>query len=624
LLARSDEFRGRLWTYLTDIPQHVADLDDEVLADLDAIAQGSRVVLCQTEELRSYLESVVPAAVGRTELLPPVVPLPIERRTRIPVADRAIRLAYAGKFAPLWMTLEMTRLPARLAERGIRAELIMVGDKVHEDRSDPMFRDRMRAALERTPGVVWRGMMSREDAMNVVGTADFGLSWRADALSATLELSTKVLEYGVLDLPAIVNRTPMHERLLGVDYPLFASSEDDVVQAVVDAVADPSIRSRAAARVRAAAAEHTTDRGTARLTEIFARVFPPPLRPRVIGRSLRVGVASHDLKFFTAILRHLRSLPDVDVRIDHWTGVSSHDLVASQAMLDWADVIICEWCGPNAVWYSQRKRPGQRLIVRLHRFELDRPWPAQVNIDLVDRVVCVSRSYAALARQVTGWPSSKIALIPNWVDDVALDRPKLEGAQFHLGFIGMAPLRKRLDRALDVLESLRAADPRYRLFVKTKLTWDYPSIWRRPEERQHVDLIMRRTQTSQLLRGSVVFDDFGPDVGSWLRRIGFILSTSDDESFHLAPAEGMASGAVPAILDWPGAESIYGSRWIHLSTDAMARSIAAIVEQGRWEAERGLARSWVRDAFGVAKVCDAWGRLVDDPKADVDVDVVIA
>src|SRR4029453_1036221 len=84
------------------------------------------------------------------------------------------------------------------------------------------------------------------------------------------------------------------------------------------------------------------------------------------------------------------------------------------------------------------------------------------------------------------------------------------------------------------------------------------------------------------LRGAVVFDPFGPDIGSFLRRVGYVLSTSDDESFHLSPAEGMASGAVPAIINWPGSETIYSSRWIHPSVEDMAESIWTATASGEW------------------------------------------
>ena len=620
-LARTPQLAGRLWTYVTDLPQSVVDLDPEALADLDTIAGASRVVLCQTEELRSYLESIMPSSVGRTVLLPPVVPaLDSPTASDDPTVpdrpsgppDGTLRLVYTGKFAPLWKTLEMTRLPGRLATVGVRAELVAIGDKIHADASDPSYHHRMHAALETTPGVVWHGGQSRAESMRLAAACDIGLGWRDPTLDASLELSTKILEYGVLGLPVVLDRTPMHERLLGRDYPLYASSEDDVVDAIVHAVAEPAIRVEAAERVRLVASDHTFERGQVRLQGILDRAFPPPLGAGAAGRPLRIGVASHDLKFFTAILGNLEARPDVEVRVDLWRSVHAQDEKASRSLVDWADVIICEWCGPNAVWYSHHKRADQRLIVRLHRVELDRRGPAEVAIDAVDRVVCVSPSYAGLTRSITGWPDSKIVVIPNWVDDESLDRPKLDGARFHLGFIGMAPSRKRLDRAIDVLEALREDDPRFVLFVKTKPTWDYPWLWRRPEERDHVDRIMRRLQGSDLLRDAVVFDDFGPDVASWLRRIGFVLSTSDDESFHLAPAEGMASGAVPAILDWPGAETIYDARWIHRSTDAIARHIASLVDGGRWDEERAVARQQAHAGFGLAGVCASWDRLIRD------------
>jgi glycosyltransferase involved in cell wall biosynthesis len=297
--------------------------------------------------------------------------------------------------------------------------------------------------------------------------------------------------------------------------------------------------------------------------------------------------------------------------------LSVNDPAQSQALLDWADVIIAEWCGPVAVWYSQRKRPGQRLIVRLHRFELHGPWIKDVEIGNVDQLVCVSPFYAQLTASTTGWPTEKIVVLPNWVDVDQLDRRKLDGARFHLGMIGIAPMRKRLDLGLDVLEAVRRQDDRFRLFAKSKLPWDYWWIWRRPAEQEHYDEVFRRIQTSPHLRGAVVFDDFGGDVATWLRRIGWVLSTSDDESFHLAPAEGMASGAVPALLPWPGADTIYHPRWIDDGVDAMAERILTTVHDGRWEEEGRLAREHLVESFPLDDVCAAWARLlVEDASPD--------
>ena len=76
--------------------------------------------------------------------------------------------------------------------------------------------------------MIWHGGQPRAEAMRIAAEGDIGLSWRHPELDASLELSTKVLEFGQLGLPVILNRTPMHEALLGADYPLFAASLDDV------------------------------------------------------------------------------------------------------------------------------------------------------------------------------------------------------------------------------------------------------------------------------------------------------------------------------------------------------------------------------------------------------------
>ncbi|MBW8484634.1 glycosyltransferase [Actinomadura sp. PM05-2] len=601
---------GRLWTYLTDVPQHPAEFTGAAFGELRRIADASRMLLCQTEELRCFMESAVPATAGKSVLFPPVVALPegLEPRAEGAPAGRALKLVYTGKFAPRWNTYEMTRLPARLT---VDAEVHMIGDKVHVDPGDPGYAPRMQAALESAPGVVWHGGHPRAEAMRLTAACDVGLSWRHPSLDSSLELSTKLLECGLLNVPVVLNRTPMHERLFGADYPLFVATEDDVADALDRVAKDPELYALAAARCRAAAEDYTLDASSARLAGYLADAFPAADEKVLAaggGRKLRVGIAGHDLKFFTRLLDYLNSRPDMEVRVDHWSALRVHDPAKGEELLDWADVILCEWCGPNALWYAERKRPGQRLLVRLHRFELYADWPRKLAIDNVDKVICVSPHYRDLTLAKTGWPSDKVVVIPNWVDDKQLDRPKLEGAEHHLGFIGLAPSRKRFDLALDVLEELRRDDPRFTLFVKSKLPWDYWWIWQKPEERAHFEEAFRRVRRSPLLSGGVVFDDYGRDVAAWLRRIGFVLSTSDDESFHLAPAEGMAAGAVPALLNWPGADTIYDTRWIHRSTTEMAQSIADTVRLGRWDADRRDGRAQVRAAYGLDEVC---AQLVD-------------
>jgi glycosyltransferase involved in cell wall biosynthesis len=613
-VAKGGAFDGRLWAYLTDVPQSVPGLSTEAAAELTAIARAARYLLCQTEELRCFLEGSIAEACGKCVLLPPILADVAPSRFAVPrtaeAAGAPLRLVYTGKFAPRWNTLEMTRLPELLAARGTAAELHMVGDKIHNDPGG--YRERMRAALDAT-GVTWHGGQSREDAMRLAASCDIGLSWRHPELDASLELSTKVLEFGALGLPVILNRTPAHEVLLGADYPLFAATLDDVVAVAAAAAADAYLFRRAAERTAAAAQRYTMDRAAQRLRRYLAGAVPgrrgtgsdgdPAARRRVV-------VAGHDLKFFRPLLAHLRLQPDLEVRVDQWAALGKHDAAASRELAAWADVVICEWCGPNAVWYSKHKRRGTRLLVRLHRFELNSPYPAQVKISAVDQVICVSNHYARLCRERTGWPEAKVVTVPNALDIAQLDRPKLDGARFHLGMVGVVPSRKRIDLALDVLAELRRDDDRYLLFVKSAMPWEHWWVWQHQAERDHFNAALRRAQRSELLRGAVVFDDAGPDVAAWLRRVGYVLSTSDDESFHVAPAEGMASRAVPVVRHWPGAETIYDTRWIHRGPAEMAAAIASLGDEPAWREAGEAAHRQAAARFALPDVCDKWYRLL--------------
>jgi hypothetical protein len=118
-------------------------------------------------------------------------------------------------------------------------------------------------ALESTPGLVWHGGHPRAEAMRVTSGCDIGLSWRHPDLDASLELSTKVLEMGGLGVPVVLNRTPMHENLLGADYPLFANTEQEVVDVLVDA-ADPATYARARDRCLEAARGFTLEAAAVR------------------------------------------------------------------------------------------------------------------------------------------------------------------------------------------------------------------------------------------------------------------------------------------------------------------------------------------------------------------------
>ncbi len=601
--SRRDAFHGRLWVY------HLSESRPGSEADhLRQIAKVSERILCQTEPIRALAEAAAPEHAGKMTLLPPMIPSPAPSDP-VPRAEREgpLKLFYAGKFAPEYHFMEMVETFKRLRRRHPEAELHLVGDKVHNPAHDPSFKPAAEAALVETENLVWHGGVSRERVAELLREADVAMSVRHPMMSRSKEMSTKVLEYGAAGCAVVLNRTPLYEQLLGADYPLFASGPDGTLAALSLVQEDPATREEAAARCRLAAAAFTFERVAADLEPFLGnRAVTVPSsggkgRPRML-------IAGHDFKFLSGIPDRARAL-GAEIREDHWSSLDRHSPEASEELLQWADVVLCEWCLGNAVWYSQRVGTEQRLVIRFHRVERTTDFPASVDIDRVDCVVFVGPHLRDEAMERYSWPEEKLRLVPNAVDLRALRRQKLPGSEFNLGMVGYVPAIKRLDRALDILELLRAREPRFRLIVKGKPPWAFPWMRQREEERRMYQEAYRRIDSAPLLRDAVTFEEFSPNVPAFLRKVGIIVSTSDYEGHQVALAEGMASGCLPMVIDRPGAREQYGDRWVHASPEEAAESILGLVDDGELEAEQRRAAQFA-ERWSLEEIMPQWDEVL--------------
>ncbi|GHD11676.1 glycosyltransferase [Zhihengliuella salsuginis] len=292
--------------------------------------------------------------------------------------------------------------------------------------------------------------------------------------------------------------------------------------------------------------------------------------------SQTILVAGHDLKFAGSLIGRLRGRGH-RLLFDEWEDHGKHDPEVSHRLLEQADIVFCEWSLGNAEWYARNCRDGQRLVARFHSQELFTPYPERTQLGRIDQTVFVGGLVEQMATSRYRYARGTTVVVPNAVDSSYFGSDKADGARFNLGLVGIVPMQKHLDRALDVLAELRRHDDRYQLFVKGRTPEDYPWMLKREREMAYYDAQQSRIQNDPLLRGAVHFDGHGDDMPEWYRKIGIVLSVSDFESFHLTLADGGASGALPVSLAWPGAEQIYPEHWLHLTTDDMAATIAAVV-----------------------------------------------
>jgi glycosyltransferase involved in cell wall biosynthesis len=330
----------------------------------------------------------------------------------------------------------------------------------------------------------------------------------------------------------------------------------------------------------------------------------PGPRARVTRSGRRLLVAGHDLKFIAGVVPELERA-GWTVGHDVWANHTDHDSARSKELLSEADVVLCEWGLGNAVWYSQHLGRHQAMVTRVHMQELRRPFLSRIAQGPGRRFVFVNEVVRRAAITGHGIRDESSVVIPNFVDVEALNRTKSPGASKRIGFVGAVPRMKRLDVALDVLELVRSRDEEFTLAVRGKMPSDYPWMKNRSDELAFYGRQFARIdELNADAPGTVRLDGYGDDMAAWYREVGHVISVSDFESFHLTIADGAASGAVPHVLYWPGAELTYPRSWSHRTVEELAEAILATPP------ERGVLQAPVRD-FSVERVAGDLLRELD-------------
>lgn len=620
-LSKSSHIAPLLWSYVTDVPFPIDKINENALRNLRAVASRVHHMFAQTEGTRSYLEGICPEAAGKVHLMHPMIPdetfdvLPAKTDPLLnPDGSfaRPLRLIYSGKFDREWKTLELLDIPLELERIGIPVELTVVGGKFGASRIQPRWARLMKSRLEEasldpTIPVKWVGAVPREESIKLIKQADLGIGWRTRLLDSSLEISTKALEYSASGVPSLNNINRDNVQFFGADYPLFVdcnATAYDAARVIANAI---PVLAELQPKVKNAATNYSMTAAENRLRNYFnrARVFE-----EAAGSKTRLLVVSHDLKFFGECLEHFRNHPGIDLKLDMLPDLHKQNIKQSKRLLKWADVVLVEFAGPALVWYSRNIGPKQRLYSRAHGFEIRRGrWFRNIDFDKVDSLILVSQRYREMTQlKYLEFDDANTTVIPNMVDAEDFRRPKVDNAQYVLGLAGIVPFLKRPDRAISLLKTLVSRDERYVLRIRGRAPWEYPWYWNNPVE--HAAYIeFYRSIVEAGLQDHVVFDGFGPDMASWLRNIGFVLSPSSEESFHLAPAEGMASGAIPIVWDREGAREIFSDENVYSSVTDMAERVISLQDAEEFSRASQRARDYA-SRWDVPFVLQQWDDLI--------------
>ncbi|MBN2563690.1 MAG: glycosyltransferase family 4 protein [Phycisphaerae bacterium] len=597
LVASVPWLAARSWFYLT---QH-----DAVPETMASLVRCNGRIACQTPMVQEYIEQLIGPNPDRYVPLPPMVPRSFCEQPRAARAHR--RLCYVGKFDPRYMVEEMLAAFGALRERIGDAEFIIAGDKFHDLAHTGQFQARLTRLLDTTPAVVWHGGLSRDRVGDLMTSCDVGSCWRSPEFDTSLELSTKVLEYGAAGLPTILNPSRVNLDLFGPDYPLYVHCAESFVDRLTAAFEDNEVYRRAADTAFEVSKKFTFEavlenlqpwlrdyrraRDDRRMSASTSRL--PGTVPH--RRPLRIVFAGHDLRFAREIMDHFTAHPDCLVRTDKWHGHNRHDERRSEWLVQWADVVHCEWCLGNAVWYSERLRAGQRLVIRLHLQERDTDYPGRVAWDNVSDLIFIAPH---VRREVLDRLGPQVVcrshLIYNIANSDCFGRPKPAGCERNLGLLGLSPKRKHPQLSLDILSALLAEDSQWRLHLGGKDPREHDWLWRRLEERAYYEQMEERIAAAEKY---IVRQGWTDDPSSWYAPIGFVLSCSDFEGSHQAIPEGMAAGCVPVVRRWEGASEMYPNSLLYDTVDEAVEKIKRVCDSGERQHLAEHAKREARERF---------------------------
>ncbi|WJV28849.1 hypothetical protein QTG56_17750 [Rossellomorea sp. AcN35-11] len=257
----NDLIRNKVWFYFTDFPTSQSNKDD--IEQFKRILKFSNKILCQTNELLQYYKQKLNTNDNNFLLLPPLLPkIHTTSNTSILINNQII---YAGKLSPYWMMPNMIFAFNKIKDPKLK--FLIIGNKFHNHPYKENYKEMVKKAFSSNTNIKWIESASREEVFRNIKESYIGISWRDSSLDHSMEISTKVLEYGLFHKPVILNRTKLHENLFGTDYPLYANSELEFIKKIKLAFDNKDIYNLVAERIHQVSLRHTFD-------SVYQKILP--------------------------------------------------------------------------------------------------------------------------------------------------------------------------------------------------------------------------------------------------------------------------------------------------------------------------------------------------------------
>jgi glycosyltransferase involved in cell wall biosynthesis len=257
-----------------------------------------------------------------------------------------------------------------------------------------------------------------------------------------------------------------------------------------------------------------------------------------------------DGRFLTPIVNSLKSRYNVKY-------LRTLDAREVQKAVEWAEIVWLEWANQLAIHVTNKvsQIKSKKVVCRLHGYEIFSNMPAQINWDVVDRLVFVANHKKEMFSKKFKNASVKKVVIRN---GICLKHftisPRKENTK-KLVLLGYLNFRKGLPVLLHFYQQLLKHDPSYHLFIRGE--------FQDPRLEMAAKTMIREME----LGDKIEFVGWVNDLNSWFADKSHILSFSLEESFHYALGDGMAAGLKPVIHAWNESRDIWPNEYIFRNLD---------------------------------------------------------
>jgi glycosyltransferase involved in cell wall biosynthesis len=230
-------------------------------------------------------------------------------------------------------------------------------------------------------------------------------------------------------------------------------------------------------------------------------------------------------------------------------------------LVEAADIIFIDWMNMPTVWGSKFLPADKKVIARCHSYEAFTSFPLVTNFSNIDHVVFVAPHIREIVQQMFGKfislpASSVLGNLRDLKPLLSTDISNVDERRWKVGMMGYAIPVKGFKFALEVIRALRATDNRWQLHLAGASFVEEGVLGKYSKE-------CNRLIVEYDLTDAVFFDGYITDVSLWFQKIGVILSASEREGTHETILEGMASGCVPALRNWPMVKKFSGVKNIY-------------------------------------------------------------